>query len=78
MKSILSYLARIFPLVLLCSMALAQTPAAKPQGARVAPEIMSVSELHRGMRGVAYTVFEGTKPEPMDSRRAAQSEWPEE
>ncbi|HWC20259.1 MAG TPA: SpoIVB peptidase S55 domain-containing protein [Terriglobales bacterium] len=66
MKSILSYLARIFPLVLLCSMALAQTPAAKPQGARVAPEIMSVSELHRGMRGVAYTVFEGTKPEAMD------------
>ena len=48
-------------------MALAQTtPEAKSQGARVAPEIMPVSELHRGMRGVAYTVFEGTKPEPMD------------
>lgn len=27
---------------------------------------MPVSAIHRGMRGVAYTVFEGTKPEPMD------------
>jgi len=67
MKSIISYLARISPLVLLCSLAPAQTrPAAPAPGARVAPEIMAVSELHRGMRGVAYTVFEGTKPEPMD------------
>jgi hypothetical protein len=25
-----------------------------------------VSEIHAGMRGVAYTVFQGVKPEPMD------------
>jgi hypothetical protein len=25
-----------------------------------------VSEIHAGMHGVAYTVFQGTKPEPMD------------
>jgi hypothetical protein len=25
-----------------------------------------VSQIHAGMRGVAYTVFEGVKPEPMD------------
>lgn len=25
-----------------------------------------VSQIHTGMRGVAYTVFEGVKPEPMD------------
>lgn len=25
-----------------------------------------VSQIHEGMRGVAYTVFQGTKPEPMD------------
>jgi len=25
-----------------------------------------LSEIHRGLRGVAYTVFEGTQPEPMD------------
>jgi len=27
---------------------------------------ISVDEIHAGMHGVAYTVFEGTKPEPMD------------
>jgi hypothetical protein len=30
------------------------------------PEIVTVSEVHPGMRGVAYTVFEGVKPEAMD------------
>jgi len=48
-------------------MAFAQaSPSAAVSTARVAPEIMKVSDVHRGMRGVAYTVFEGTKPEPMD------------
>lgn len=27
---------------------------------------MKLSDVHQGMRGKAYTVFEGTKPEPMD------------
>jgi hypothetical protein len=27
---------------------------------------ISVDQIHAGMRGVAYTVFEGVKPEPMD------------
>ena len=30
------------------------------------PEIIQVSEIHAGMRGVAYTVFQGIKPEPME------------
>ena len=30
------------------------------------PEIISLEQIHAGMRGVAYTVFQGTKPEPMD------------
>jgi hypothetical protein len=30
------------------------------------PEIIPVSDIHAGMRGVAYTVFQGTKPEPME------------
>jgi hypothetical protein len=30
------------------------------------PSIMTVDQLKPGMRGVAYTVFEGTKPESMD------------
>ena len=27
---------------------------------------ISVDQIQAGMKGVAYTVFEGTKPEPMD------------
>src|SRR5438105_12420404 len=65
MKSIFSFLGRISPLIFVCIAAVAQsaTPLAQP---RVAPEILKVSEIHRGMRGVAYTVFEGVKPESMD------------
>src|SRR5579863_5143994 len=29
-------------------------------------ETIPVSQIHAGMRGVAYTVFQGTKPEAMD------------
>src|ERR1700740_2518841 len=29
-------------------------------------ETIPVSQIHAGMRGVAYTVFQGTTPEPMD------------
>jgi len=29
------------------------------------PQILTVDQLHPGMKGEAYTVFEGTKPEPM-------------
>src|SRR6266480_5041363 len=31
-----------------------------------AVETISVSQIHAGMRGIAYTVFQGTKPESMD------------
>ncbi len=30
------------------------------------PPIITVSQIHAGMRGTAYTVFEGVKPEAMD------------
>jgi hypothetical protein len=30
------------------------------------PPTIAVSRIHAGMRGVAYTVFEGVKPEPME------------
>ncbi len=29
-------------------------------------ETIPVSQIHAGMHGVAYTVFQGTKPEPME------------
>src|SRR5438105_13009896 len=67
MKSICSFFARVLPFIFACSFAVAQSALpAKPSAARVAPEVMKVSDIHRGMRGVAYTVFEGVKPEPME------------
>src|SRR5947199_5190874 len=30
------------------------------------PAIMPLDQVHTGMHGTAYTVFQGTKPEPMD------------
>src|SRR5436305_5520985 len=69
MKSFQYLLARVSPLILVCGLAAAQTAApvqSSSASARVTPQMMPVSELHRGMRGVAYTVFEGTKPEAME------------
>jgi hypothetical protein len=34
--------------------------------AQASQPTIPVSQIHAGMRGVAYTVFEGVKPEPMD------------
>jgi hypothetical protein len=43
--------------------AAAETPAAR---APKTTETIPVNQIHTGMRGVAYTVFQGTTPEPMD------------
>src|ERR1700726_2209399 len=44
------------------------TPAQTAPSARTAqnPQTIPVSQIHAGMRGVAYTVFEGVKPEAME------------
>src|SRR5215472_2480256 len=34
--------------------------------AQTSQPTIPVSQIHTGMHGVAYTVFEGVKPEPMD------------
>jgi hypothetical protein len=34
--------------------------------AQTSQPTISVDQIHTGMRGIAYTVFEGVKPEPMD------------
>lgn len=39
---------------------------ARPSPAPAAPPIMPVEDVRPGMKGVAYTVFEGTRPEAMD------------
>src|SRR6202522_2623322 len=50
-----------FPLV-----SLAQKPDSAPSVAAPNHPTIPVSQIHAGMRGVAYTVFEGVRPEPMD------------
>ena len=47
--------------ILLCLTALAAFAADKPK-----VQILPVNEVKAGMHGVAYTVFEGTTPEPME------------
>jgi hypothetical protein len=41
----------------------AALPAAPPPGPT---RFFPLKDIHRGLRGVAYTVFEGTQPEPME------------
>jgi hypothetical protein len=45
-----------------CTFAQKSVSAPVPQN----PQIIAVSQIHPGMRGVAYTVFQGVKPEAMD------------
>lgn len=61
-QSVLSRFA-VLLLLALGSLATAETP--KPAPAKKL-EIIPVSQVKPGMRGVAYTVFQGTKPEPME------------
>src|SRR5579863_10299548 len=56
-------------LSLVSSAATSASPAKLPAqvaSAAANPPIMPVSQIHAGMRGVAYTVFEGVKPEAME------------
>src|SRR6201987_507964 len=56
-------LLAVFTVFFTLSAIAADTPAAEaPKTTQTIP----VSQIHTGMRGVAYTVFEGAKPEPMD------------
>lgn len=55
----------LFLLILSTCLALAQAaPAPAPPSGKVVT--MPVSEIKTGMKGVAWTVFQGTQPEPMD------------
>jgi hypothetical protein len=48
-------------ILFLAGMTVAQNPAGNS-----VPATISLDQIHPGMRGVAYTVFEGVKPEPME------------
>jgi hypothetical protein len=52
----------ILALVVLCFILSPKTEAQTPKPVETIP----VEQIHAGMRGVAYTVFQGTKPESMD------------
>src|SRR5208337_4712674 len=56
-----SMLRSAFSLVLVCLTSLAAFAAEKPK-----IQIMPEDQVKAGMHGVAYTVFEGTKPESME------------
>jgi hypothetical protein len=58
-----SAFALLVSLLFLSSLSLAQASSAQ---AAQQPKTIAVSQIHAGMRGVAYTVFEGVKPEPME------------
>jgi hypothetical protein len=64
MKKAASSLSVLF---LFLSLGYAQTrPASQPsQPEPAATQIMKVDDVRPGMKGVGYTVFQGTKPEPM-------------
>src|ERR1700719_5054340 len=63
-KSVVETFFLLASLSFLC-LAAAQT-SASAQAATQDPPITPVSKIHTGMRGVAYTVFEGVKPEAME------------
>ena len=58
-----AFLASVL-LVLSCTFSLAAAAQTPAPGS--ATKTIGVGEIHAGMQGVAYTVFQGTQPEPMD------------
>ncbi len=60
---------RFLALAALCCLVPLYVTAAEPTTGEPTPpavQTISVDQIHPGMKGVAYTVFQGTKPEPMD------------
>src|SRR6516225_1946186 len=57
----------VLSLAALCSLLLTfATASDTPSQAPKSTQIITIDRIHAGMRGVAYTVFEGIKPEPME------------
>jgi hypothetical protein len=59
----------VFALLFVCCVTLflsLSLAAQNPQSAQTAQPTIAIDQIHAGMRGVAYTVFEGVKPESMD------------
>src|SRR6202050_5290441 len=59
----------VFALLFVCCVTLCLSlslAAQNPQSAQAAQPTIAIDQIHAGMRGVAYTVCEGVKPESMD------------
>jgi hypothetical protein len=58
----------LFVVVVAAWLSFSLSASAQASSAQTAqnPQIIAVSQIHAGMRGVAYTVFEGVKPEAME------------
>jgi hypothetical protein len=57
----------VYAFVLCLGYAQARSDNNQPSDKQAAPpQILTVDQIHPGMKGVAYTVFQGTQPEPMD------------
>jgi len=61
MRKVVFSLAALF-----CLTSATWVTAENPSSDQSLPAIMPLSQIHSGMQGSAYTVFQGTKPEPMD------------
>jgi hypothetical protein len=59
-------MSRLLSLTLVGLLLLTVSFAADTNKITAEPKILPVDQIQPGMKGVAYTVFEGTKPEPMD------------
>jgi hypothetical protein len=57
---------RFLALAILCCLLPLYVTAAETTTTTPTVQTISVDQIHAGMKGVAYTVFQGTKPEPMD------------
>ena len=66
-KAVRSRFVFALPFVCCVTLFLSLSLAAQnPQSAQTAQPTITIDQIHAGMRGVAYTVFEGVKPESMD------------
>src|SRR5260370_4724127 len=63
MKTVVFFSLFVFVSLGLTQDRASDTPA-QPKSA-ASPQVMTVDEVRPGMKGVAYTVFQGTQPEPM-------------
>src|ERR1700692_4144641 len=67
-KLVFAFFVTVACLVFHLSTPAQTTPAQPAPSAHAAqhPQTIPVSQIHAGMRGIAYTVFEGVKPEAME------------